>query len=405
MLLQRTIDVDVREPRPASRSTILVLSDREAIGHRLGMATGPSVDVRTLPLAAPSDIDTVAPDAIVVDGELDPDAAIAIAQRCDECCPDVSVLLWARIDVNTITRAMQVGVRDCFGPEDDDADLSAVAERALVVSERRRFQVGRVERPAHRLIMVVSPKGGAGKTTMATNLAVGLAQRVPREVALVDADLQFGDVANALRLQPETTARSATGGRLAEAAEVKIHLALHRSGLFVLCAPDSPGVADEITPKAFTRAVQLLADDFRYVVVDSDPGLGERTLSLMETATDLVFVAATDVASVRGLRKTIDALDQIGLSDPTRHFVLNRADAQVGLDVGDIIETIGMTPDVCVPSDRTMPISMNEGVPILEGELESRTADGLCQLVDRFEAAHHESGHRARSGRLRRLFV
>lgn len=364
---------------------IFILSDREVIEDRLKDAAGDIESIRTLPSETGLKADATDLTAIVIDGETDPTAAIELAHGYDELRPDVVVLLWAHAEVTTITQAMQAGVRDVFGPEADDDRIREVVKRALEASQRRRALAVAPERQANKMIMVMSPKGGAGKTTVATNLAVGLAMRLPRQVALVDGDLQFGDVANALRLQPETTVRDAIDGRLEESAEVKIHLTLHRSGLYVLCAPDLPGVADSITPKAFTRAVSLLVDDFRYVVVDTDPGLGERTLALMDQATDLVLVAATDVASVRGLSKTLQALDQIGLTHQTRHFVLNRADAKVGLDVDDINETIGMVPEVLIPSDRTMPISMNEGVPIVEGELDSRVAEHLWQLVDRFE--------------------
>lgn len=381
---------------------IFVLSDREVIEERLRDAAGDIESIRTLPSETGLKADAADLNAIVIDGEADPAAAIELAHGYDELRPDVVVLLWARAEVSTITQAMQAGVRDVFGPDADDDRLREVVKRALEASQRRRTLADASERQANRMIMVMSPKGGAGKTTVASNLAVGLAMRLPRQVVLVDGDLQFGDVANSLRLQPETTVRDAIDGRLEEAAEVKVHLTLHRSGLYVLCAPDVPGVADSITPKAFTRAVSLLTDDFRYVVVDTDPGLGERTLALMDHATDLVLVAATDVASVRGLRKTLEALDQIGMTGQTRHFVLNRSDAKVGLDVDDIAETIGMDPEVLIPSDRTMPISMNEGVPIIEGEIESRATENLWQLVDRFEPKP-ESKDAARQRRQRRF--
>ena len=230
---------------------------------------------------------------------------------------------------DVIARAMQVGVRDVLQPGSDDDRIREAVKRALEVAERRQ-QSMRSEEPvrSNRLIMVISPKGGAGKTTVSSNLAVGLAMRAPKQVVLVDADLQFGDVGNALRLLSESSVRDAIAGGLHDVTEVKVHLTPHRSGLFALCAPEIPGVADEITAQAFAKAVNMLHEEFKYVVVDTDPGLGERTLTVMDYATDLVFVAATDVASVRGLHKTIDALDRIGMTGPRRHFVLNRVRRQ-----------------------------------------------------------------------------
>ena len=142
------------------------------------------------------------------------------------------------------------------------------------------------------------------------------------------------------------------------------------------------------------------------MVVDTDPGLGERTLSVMDYATDLVFVAATDVASVRGLHKTIEALDRIGMTSQTRHFVLNRANAKVGLDVDDIATTLSMEPDVLVPSHVSLPVSMNQGVPVLEEPDGSPAVGALWQLVDRFlpdpNREDDEDLHRRGGGLLRR---
>lgn len=364
---------------------ILILSGSETLEQTVRNAVGDVVPVDTAPLdrgiAAAGDADVV-----IVDGTVDADRAFAIAQELDDNRPDVTVVLHLEPTPDVFARAMQVGVRDVLQPGADDDRIREAVKRALEVAERRQqtMRPGETSR-THRLIMVVSPKGGAGKTTVAANLAVGLAKRAPKQVVLVDADLQFGDVGNALRLLAETSIRDAIAGGLHDVTEVKVHLTPHRSGLFALCAPEIPGVADEITAQAFAKAINLLHEDFKYVVVDTDPGLGERTLTVMDYATDLVFVAATDVASVRGLHKTIDALDRIGMTGPRRHFVLNRSDAKVGLEVADIAATIGMQPDVLVPSSRSLPVSMNQGTPVLELDDDSPAVGPLWQLVNRFE--------------------
>lgn len=365
--------------------TIVVLSDAGSLEEAVRGAVGDSVEVQTIPLK--TGVRAEAPDlsVVIIDGADDLNRALQIAKNFDDRRPELTVVLSAAFDGGTVSRAMQVGVRDILPPGADDDRIRDAVKRAIEVADRRRGAIlGTEATTQNRLIMVMSPKGGAGKTTIATNLAVGLAKRAPKEVALIDADLQFGDVGNALRLLAESNIRDAIAGGLQDVTEVKVHLTPHRSGLFALCAPDQPGVADEITAQAFTRATAMLADDFRFVVVDTDPGLGERTLAVMDHATDLVFVAATDVASVRGLHKTIEALDSIGMTSHTRHFVLNRSDAKVGLDIGDIAATIGMEPDVLVPSHVSVPVSMNQGTPILELGEPSPAAQPMWTLVDRF---------------------
>jgi pilus assembly protein CpaE len=365
---------------------ILVLSATDVLEEAVRDAVGDAVRVETAPLERGLAAAIPSVDVVVVDGTADPERAFTVAQRFDEERPEITVVLHLEATPDAFARAMQVGVRDILSPGSDAGRIRESVKRALEVAERRAQSMRtEEEQDQHRLIMVLSPKGGAGKTTVSTNLAVGLASRLPKQVVLVDGDLQFGDVGNALRLLSETSIRDAIAGGLHDATEVKVHLTPHRSGLFALCAPEVPGVADEITAQAFSKAVLLLHREFRYVVVDTDPGLGERTLTVMDNATDLVFVAATDVASVRGLHKSVDALDRIGMTAARRHFVLNRSDAKVGLEIADIEATIGAPFDVLLPSHRSMPMSMNQGVPVLESGEHLPTVPPLWQLVDRFE--------------------
>ena len=363
--------------------TMIVLSDEEGLEQTIREAVGDVVPVHTVPLRTGVRAELANLSVVLIDGTGDIEQAIQIAQDFDDRRPDITLLLHASPEGDVVARAMQAGVRDILAPSADGDRIRDAVKRAIEVSERRNQQRQAAE-TKNSMIMVMSPKGGAGKTTISSNLAVGLAARAPKQVVLIDADLQFGDVGNALRLLSESNVRDAIVGGLQDVSEVKVHLTPHRSGLYALCAPDVPGVADEITAQAFTKAVTMLGDEFRFVVVDTDPGLGERTLSVMDYATDLVFVAATDVASVRGLHKTIEALDRIGMTTQTRHFVLNRADAKVGLEVEDIAATLGMQPDVLVPSHRSLPISMNQGTPVLESDESSPAVRPLWQLVDRF---------------------
>ncbi|MDP1805352.1 MAG: P-loop NTPase, partial [Acidimicrobiales bacterium] len=282
--------------------------------------------------------------------------------------------------------------------------VRAAIDRAIEVSQRRRANLTG-ERPddsGSRVIVVLSPKGGAGKTTVSCNLAVGLAGLAPKEVVIFDADLQFGDVSNALRLVPSVTFSDAVAAGLTDATSVKLALTPHPTGVYALCASDLPADADDITGEHVATAIKLLQEGFKYVEDDTDAGLGERTLATIECATDLVFLCATDVPSVRGLRKELEALDTIGLSHARRHFVLNRADAKVGLSVSDIEDTINHRIDVLMPSSRSVPMSMNQGIPLLEEGTASPATRALEELVARFGDPVAQSAPASRSGRRRR---
>jgi pilus assembly protein CpaE len=237
-----------------------------------------------------------------------------------------------------------------------------------------------------KIIAVISPKGGSGKTAVASNLAVALAQRSPGRVVAVDLDLQFGDLATALSLTPEYTLAQLSRTAQMDATSVKLFLTPHDSGLFVLASAHDPAEADSITPAHISAVLPLLAQTFDFVIVDTPAGLDERTLAAIERTTDLLLVSSLDVTSIRSLKKAIDALDHLGIP-AARHFVLNRADAKVGLDPADAAKAMGMEITCAIPSTRAIPLSLNLGKPVVVSEPRSPVARQLQQLVQVFAPA------------------
>ncbi len=335
---------------------------------------------------------------------LDSDAALHAAAALDRECPELCVLLVAEPTPELYRMALRVGVRDIVDPTADLADVRAAFDAAIDTAARRQVRASAPMRTeTRRTIAVVSPKGGAGKTAIASNLAVGLATAAPGETVIIDLDVQFGDVGNALRLAPEhTIADAVRAGDALDATTLKAFLTGHPSGVYVLCAPESPADADLIGTDDVSRILLLLQDVFRFVIIDTGAGLDEHTLAAMEHASDIVLVAGTDVASARAVRKEVDAFDLLGLTTQRRHLVLNRADARVGLSADDIEGTVGLEISVSIPSSRAVPLSMNQGIPVLEGAQKSPVSRSLGELVNRLagEAPINSDGPAA--SRLRR---
>lgn len=329
-----------------------------------------------------------APGVVALGPAASVDELLQLAQHLDTERPEISVLLVAEPSDGLWERALRAGVRDVLSPTAPDVDVRAAFERALEVAQRRRSNLVGTDDDGTargRVITVLSPKGGSGKSTMSSNLAYGLALHAPGEVVVVDLDLQFGDIASAFRLNPQhTVADAARSNGALDSLTVKSFLTEHASGLWALCGPDSPALGDDISPAAAAAVVRLLAEEFAYVVVDTSAGLTEHTLSVLDVSTDLLLMCAMDVPSVRSLRKVVEALDQLGMTEQKRHFLINRADTKVGLDLHDVEATVGMPVDVTVHSSRSVPLSMNQGSPVMESEPRCQVARQMTQLVDRF---------------------
>ena len=317
--------------------------------------------------------------------------ALDIAAALDLLRPDVCAVVVAKPSAQLFELALRAGVREVVPMGSSPDELRKALLRAAEAAARRQAATAsRAQASAEkvgRVITVLSSKGGSGKTTMASNLAVGLAKGAPGRVAVLDLDLQFGDIAGSISLSPSTTiadAARANGGL--DRTALKVFLEPHPGGFYVLAAPHFPAEADEVSATTVGHVVDLLAREFDYVVVDTAAGLDEFALAATERSSDLVLVCATDVPSVRSMRKALDALDLLGMNGAQRHFVLNRSDARVGLAQRDIEATVGMPVDVSVPSSRSVPISVNQGSPVIASDPRSPVSRALMQLVYRFFA-------------------
>ncbi len=324
------------------------------------------------------------PEVIAIGPGVTAERALDFAMLIDRDRPEISVVVVADPSPDMWERALRAGVRDVVAPDAPEKELRAVFERAAQTASRRRSNLVEEVEPitAHgQVLTVLAPKGGSGKTALAVNLAVGLAERAPGRVAIVDLDLLFGDVTNAMLLRPEHSIGDAVDAGRFDLTMLKVFLTPRRGTLFALCAPDSPAVGEEVTEATVVRALDLLRREFDYVVVDTAAGLTEITLATIEMSDELLLICDMSVSGVRGMRKVVDALENLELNAP-RRFIVNRADSKVGLTIDDVEATVGMRVDAKIPSSRMVPRSMNEGVPILESAPRAPVSRSISEIVD-----------------------
>jgi pilus assembly protein CpaE len=376
----------------------VVTDDAALLGRLRTAATGPlegavhhwqgarlperPADIRS-ELEEPGDLDV-----LVLGPGMPLDLALALTTKFEAECPEVAVLLAAPADPGVVLSALRAGARDLLEPDADATAITAVLRRAVGSVARRRIapsDQSPAEGTSGRVIAVVSPKGGVGKTTVASNLAIGLAKSARHGTVLVDLDLQFGDVGSALAITPEHSVYDAVHGPARRDTMVlKTFLSAHPSGLYALCAPESPATAAELTGDDVTHLLEQLASLYRYVVVDTAPGLSDHTLAALDKATDFVFVSGPDVPGVRGMRKELDVLAELGMHPLQRHMVLNSADFKAGISLHDVESALGTSVDVVIPHSRAVALSTNQGSPLLNGTARGPATKSLQKLLARF---------------------
>lgn len=298
-----------------------------------------------------------------------------------------AILVADELTTQLLQRALRAGVIDVVTAGGDPGDVEDAIRRAagqLALRAPATPGVPAAPQPkSGRLITVFSPKGGSGKSVIACNLGVLLAERSEGPVALIDADLQFGDVAVMLKLTPQHTIVDAVSAmhRL-DVPLMRSLMATHSSGLLVLGAPREPAFGDQVQSSDMHRIVELLRSFCSFVLVDTPTQFSDVALHLIEESDDLVLIAGMDVPAIKNMKIGLQTLKLLGTPSSKLRLVLNRANAKVGLDVNEVERTLHLRAEALLPSDILVPQSVNKGVPAVIGSPKSGFTKALAAFAD-----------------------
>jgi pilus assembly protein CpaE len=350
-------------------------------------------------------------DAVLVACGSSPAQALGFTEGVAASYPDRAVLLLYAGSSNGLSRrALAAGAEDLVELPVADGEPPSPADRERVsiellsalekgVARRRRATEGPREAQG-RMVVVVGPKGGAGKTLVSTNLAVGLAEAGER-VVLVDLDLQFGDTGLVLGLAPTHTIYDlVTSGGSLDGEKIRDYLTVHESGACVLQAPARPDQAATVDPEFLRQLFSVLRATEDWVIVDSSPGFTPEVIAAIDAATDICMVGTVDAAALKNTKLGLETLELMGVSADTVKLVLNRADSRVGITPDDVESVTGRNVDVLIPSHRDVARSANDGRPIITTQSNSEPARALRSLA----ASYTGADVRQQSRSLKRMF-
>jgi pilus assembly protein CpaE len=292
-------------------------------------------------------------------------------------------------DVEERIRFLEAGADDVIAKPFDGRELEARVE-ALAV----RFHSSRELTPlmssettmsrARTLVAVYSPKGGAGTTTLATNVATVMAERRPGRVAIIDLDLQFGQVATHLNVRPKQTladlARDDQSRRDIEL--IRSYAALTSYGLAVFAAPGSPELAETVSVAHVEELLSTTCAAYEAVVVDAGSYLDERSLSVLDRAEGVVIPIYPDIAALKAVHVLIDYLNETSSVVSKTSFILNNLFAREILKLRDVESGLGAKIALDLPYDPFLyQKAVNEGIPLVRGAARTVIAERFAQIA------------------------
>ena len=380
---------DVSETRENVKKLLQFESDVEVVG---AARTGKEA------IQASQDLN---PDVVLMDINMPDMDGIAATEAIRAKQPAVQVvILSVQSDQNYMRRAMLAGARDFLTKPPMGDELISAIRRAGEMAQNEKDKAARVQAavpamgvpgvstnymgPRGKIIVVYSPKGGTGCTTLAVNLALSL-KGADTRVALVDGNLQFGDVAMFVNEQGKNTVidlaprADELDAEIVEEVMVK-HAA---SGLHILAAPSRPEYAEKVSSGQFSKMLEYLTQLYAYVIVDTSPILSDPILATLDVSDLIVLVTTQDIPSLKNCRLFLDLLQNLGVQRSRVMFVINRFDKKVNITPERIAENLKQEVSLAIPVDEATAVkAVNRGVPFVLDNKNQPIARGVLAMAD-----------------------
>jgi pilus assembly protein CpaE len=323
----------------------------------------------------------VQPDGMILALGSDVPQTLELVAQLREALPALRIIMLSSESTpQLLLDCMRAGVNEFLSRPVDLGDLDRAIERlgkTSTVSAQPGAQRGRV-------LSVYSAKGGAGGSSVATNLALALNVAGER-VVLVDFNLQVGDLALMLDMVPSHTFSEALADDAIDRTQLNTLLASHSSGLRLLTVSDRPEESDAVQRAHIPELFGHLSMMFDWVVIDLGRHIDDRTIELFDLSDGIVMVSIQDVPGIRNARRYADLLERLEIPPERIHLVVNRHHQKSRVSVRDVEDTVGLKVFWSLPNDfRPMSAAIDSGCPIVLDAPKSKLTRSFVDLADAF---------------------
>jgi pilus assembly protein CpaE len=325
----------------------------------------------------------VKPDVLLMDINMPDMDGIAATEIIRKMVPYAQiVILSIQNDPNYMRRAMLAGARDFLTKPPTIDELNAAIRRAGAMAHEERTKIpqmgsaqvsrsgtaylGGPSTAGGKVITFYSPKGGSGCTTLATNLAICL-NNEDTSVVIVDANLQFGDVAVFLNEQGKYSILDLAprSDELDPDIINDVTIRHSQSGIKILAAPMKPEQSDQVSSEQFSKVIRYLRSMYSYIIMDTASALQNITASAINNSDLLVLLTTQDIPSIKNSRLFLDEIDALGFERKRIIFVMNKFDKRIGITAEKVSENLKQEISAIIPYEERVIVSVNRGIPFL----------------------------------------
>jgi len=288
-----------------------------------------------------------------------------------------------------LKRAMMAGAREYIVKPFSGSELSSTLGRVYEAEQHKREVYGTQNKPlmeenaarAGRVLSFFSTKGGVGKTTLATNLAVQLASSGKLRVLLIDLNLQFGDVVVFLNLLPRHTIADLAQNEAFTFNDIQSCLLTHSSGLQILAAPTRPEYAELVNAEHVERIIEAVRPHFDFIICDNVSRFDDINLVSFDAAEEIWLILSMDVPTLKNTKLSLEVLEGLHHTHKVQ-LVLNRASKDVGLSLPVVEKSLNLKISYQIPSDgNALVAALNNGQPFVTSFPQSRASEGVRAMA------------------------
>ncbi len=328
------------------------------------------------------------PDIVLMDINMPVMDGIKATEEISVSVPESTVIIMSvQGETEYLKKAMTAGAREFVTKPFSSDEIIRVIIKTYEIEAKRKEHTPvpkAKEEVRSKVITVFSTKGGVGKTTIASNLAVSIARSTKKKVALVDLDLQFGDVAIMLNVTVKNTISDLIKEiNTLDEETLDDYLVTHFSGVRVLPAPIKPEYAEYITSSHIEKIVKMLKESYHYIIIDTSASFHETVLSSLDMSDKILLVSTLDLPTIKNIKSGLDIMESLRYSKEKINIVLNKASEQFGIKYKDFENTLKHPIWNFVPEDSpTVITSANKGFPFVMTRTETKVAKAILGIAN-----------------------
>jgi pilus assembly protein CpaE len=366
--------------------SVMVVASEKSVRKKLKAQFEQMSNVKLISVVKSTDEGLVAiraskPNILVLELPDKPDQTLKWMEQVKLEFPNTAIFVnSAKRPPDLVISAMRAGAQEFLGQPIVTNELIQAVDKVLKTMVQTQHQA-----PARgSVISVFSKKGGLGVTTLAVNLGLALSQTAENKAALIDLDLQLGDVTSFLNLTPEYNILDALdedGG--VDAVKLQSCMTRHESGVFVLPEPKNPADSDNVNSSQINQILRQLRSTFSYVVVDTPHTFDARNLEVFELSDHIIVVVVPNISTLRAAKKTLGVFKQLGYPRDKVKVVANRVGKKDSIKMDDIEKTLHHPVSWVVPNNYPVAIdAINSGIPLVNHKGKSNLAKSILELAN-----------------------